>query len=78
MSQMNEFNDGWWNCFISFANELCMWERDCDKVIQAVMRGAGVKVHEIDWVLEDFDEIIETRVKQELLHYKEKELGGNV
>lgn len=75
MSQMNEFNDGWWNCFISFANELCMWERDCDKVIQAVMRRAGVEVYEIDWVVEDFDEILEDRVKQELLNYKDKELS---
>ena len=75
---MNEFNDGWWNCFVSFANELCMWERDCDKVIQAVMRRAGVKVYEIDWAMEDFGEILEDRVKQELLYYKDKELGGNV
>jgi hypothetical protein len=52
-----------------------MWERDCEKVIQAVMHGAGVKVHEIDWVLNEFGEIIENRVKQELLHYKDKELG---
>jgi len=52
-----------------------MWERDCDKVIQAVMRGAGVKVYEIDWVVEDFDEILEDRVKQELLNYKDKELS---
>ena len=74
---MTEFDKGWWNCFISFANELCMWERDCDKVIQAVMRGAGVRVHEIDWVLNEFDEILENMVKQELLHYKDKELGGN-
>lgn len=78
MPQMNEFNDGWWNCFVSFANELCMWERDCDKVIQAVMRRAGVKVYEIDWAMEDFGEILEDRVKQELLYYKDKELGGNV
>ena len=72
---MTEFDKGWWNCFISFANELCMWERDCDKVIQAVMRGAGVKAHEIDWVLSEFGEIIEHGVKQILLYYKDKELG---
>ncbi len=75
MSQVSEFDKGWWNCFISFANELSMWERDCEKVIQAVMVGAGVKVCEIDWALEEFGEIIETRVKQELLNYKDKELG---
>ena len=72
---MTEFDKGWWNCFISFANELCFWERDCDRVIQDVMCGAGVKVHEIDWVLSEFGEIIDKRVKQELLHYKNKELG---
>jgi hypothetical protein len=72
---MTEFDKGWWNCFISFANELCMWERDCDKVIQAVMCGAGVKAHEIDWVLNEFDEILEDRVKQELLRYKDRKLS---
>lgn len=51
-----------------------MWERDCEKVIQAVMVGAGVKVCEIDWVMNEFAEIIETRVKQELLHHRDKEL----
>lgn len=30
---MAEFDKGWWYCFISFANELCMWERDCDRLI---------------------------------------------
>ena len=72
---MTEFNKGWWNCFISFANELSLWERDCEKVIQAVLLGAGVKVNEIDWVMNEFDEIIEIRVKQELLYYKDKELN---
>lgn len=72
---MTEFDKGWWNCFVSFANELCMWERDCDKVIQAVMCGAGVKVHEIDWALNEFGGILESRVKQELLYYKDKALG---
>ena len=71
---MTEFDKGWWNCFISFANELSMWKKDYDKVIQDVMRWTGVTVHEIDWVLNEFDEIIETKVKQELLHYKDKEL----
>lgn len=75
MSQMNEFNDGWWNCFISFANELCMTERYGDKVLHDVLNGAGIKVYEIDWVLEDFDEILDIRVKQELLRYKDRKLS---
>ena len=72
---MTEFNKGWWNCFISFANELCMTERYADKVVQEVLIGAGVEVYEVDWVLNEFGEIIENKVKQELLHYKNKELG---
>lgn len=68
---MTEFDKGWWYCFISFANELCMWERDCDRLIQTEMRRAGVGVREIDWVLSEFGEIIENRMKQELLHYKD-------
>lgn len=75
MSQMNEFNDGWWNCFVSFANELCMTERYCDKVLRDVLNGAGIKVYEIDWALEDFGEILADDVKQELLRYRDWRLG---
>jgi len=69
---MNEFNDGWWNCFVSFANELCM--TDGDKVFYDVLNGAGVKPYEIDWALEDFGEILADDVKQELLQYKYRKL----
>lgn len=30
---------------------------------------------EIDWVLNEFDEILEDRVKQELLRYKDRKLS---
>lgn len=72
---MNEFDDGWWNCFVSFANELCMTEGCGDKVLRDVLNGAGIKVYEIDWALEDFGEIMADGVKQELLRYKDWKLG---
>lgn len=75
MSQMNEFDDGWWNCFVSFANELCMNDRYCDTVLRDVLNGAGIEVYEIDWALEDFGEILADDVKQELLRYRDWRLG---
>jgi hypothetical protein len=70
MAQMNEFDDGWWSCFVSFANELCMTEGYCDMALRNVLNGAGIKAYEIDWALEDYGEILADDVKQELLHYK--------
>lgn len=74
---MSEFNKGWWNCFISFANELAMTERSSDLVINAVLRGAAVTISEIDEVIEKNDDIIEDRVKSILLSFKNHMKGGS-
>ena len=44
---MTEFNEGWWNCFCSFANELANVSSSASMVIRAVLDGAGVTKKEI-------------------------------
>lgn len=45
---MTEFNQGWWSCFCSFANELLLSDRSGDMEVIAVLKGAGVTANEID------------------------------
>ena len=42
-----EFNNGWWNCFCSFANELANVNSEASMVIRNVLDGAGVTKKEI-------------------------------
>ena len=44
---MTEFNEGWWNCFCSFANELANVSSSASMVIRNVLDGAGVSKMEI-------------------------------
>lgn len=47
---MTQFNKGWWNCFVSFANELLLYRKDVannDVHIISVLRAAGVSKNEI-------------------------------
>lgn len=44
---MTEFNEGWWNCFCSFANELADVSSNASMVIRNVLDGAGVSKKEI-------------------------------
>lgn len=46
------FNEGWWNCLISFGNEILSRSNSTD-VIKAVLDGAGIENGEIDTVLAD-------------------------
>lgn len=48
---MTEFNEGWWNCFCSFANELANVSSSASMVIRAVLDGAGVTKKEIDNII---------------------------
>lgn len=42
-----KFNEGWWNCFCSFANELANVSSNVSMVIRNVLDGAGVTKKEI-------------------------------
>ena len=44
---MTKFNEGWWNCFCSFANELANVSSGASMVIRNVLDGAGVTKKEI-------------------------------
>lgn len=67
---MTEFNEGWWNCFCSFANELANVSSGASMVIRNVLDGAGVSKKEITDNLktQHFDK----RVVEELEEYKSK------
>ena len=67
---MTEFNEGWWNCFSSFANELANVSSSASMVIRNVLDCAGVTKKEISENLktQHFDK----RVVDELEEYKSK------
>ena len=66
----NKFDEGWWNCFCSFANELANVSSSASMVIRNVLDGAGVTKKEITENLktQHFDK----RVVDELVEYKAK------
>ena len=67
---MTKFNEGWWNCFCSFANELANVSSGASMVIRNVLDGAGVSKKEITDNLktQHFDK----RLVEELEDYKSK------
>ena len=46
---MTEFNEGWWNCFNSFANNT---RSDYDSVCMEVLNGAGVTKEEAEEIIQ--------------------------
>ena len=67
---MTEFNEGWWNCFCSFANELANVSSSASMVIRNVLDGAGVTKKEITENLKT--QHFEKRVVEALEEYKKK------
>ncbi len=67
---MTKFNEGWWNCFCSFANELADVSSSASMVIRSVLEGAGVTKKEIDDIIKSQN--LSKRVVNELNEYKEK------
>jgi len=67
---MNKFNEGWWNCFCSFANELANVSTSSSMVIRSVLDGAGVTKKEITENLKN--QKFDKRVIEELKEYKAK------
>ena len=67
---MTEFNEGWWNCFCSFANELANVSTSSSMVIRSVLDGAGVTKKEITENLKN--QKFDKRVIEELKEYKAK------
>ena len=67
---MTEFNEGWWNCFCSFANELANVSSSASMVIRNVLYGAGVTKKEITENLKT--QYFDKRVVDEFEEYKAK------
>ena len=67
---MTEFNEGWWNCFCSFANELANVSSSASMVIRAVLDGAGVTKKEVDDIIKS--QHLDKRVVEELKGYRAK------
>ena len=67
---MTKFNEGWWNCFCSFANELANVSSSASMVIRNVLDGAGVTKKEITENLKT--QHFNQRVVDELEEYKAK------
>lgn len=67
---MTKFNEGWWNCFCSFANELANVSSNASMVIRAVLDGAGVTKKEIDDIIKS--QHLDKRVVEELKEYRAK------
>ena len=65
-----KFNEGWWNCFCSFANELANVSSSASMVIRNVLDGAGVTKKEITENLKT--QHFNQRVVDELEEYKAK------
>ena len=67
---MTKFNEGWWNCFCSFANELANVSSSASMVIRNVLNGAGVTKKEITENLKT--QYFDKGVVDELEEYKAK------
>lgn len=67
---MTKFNEGWWNCFCSFANELASVSSSASMVIRAVLEGAGVTKKEVDDIIKS--QHLDKRVVEELKEYRAK------
>ena len=67
---MTKFNEGWWNCFCSFANELANVSTSASMVIRSVLEGAGVSKREITEILKT--KHLDKRVVDELKEYMGK------
>ena len=47
---MKQFDKGWWNCFLSYTDELAQIQRDFDVTANAQLKAAGVeKIAELTW-----------------------------
>lgn len=54
MNKSKEFNEGWWNCLFSFAQELVGMNRCItEQIVQSVIIAAGVSDDELNEVLDN-------------------------
>lgn len=54
---MDDFNKGWWNCFLSYTDTISFRVNARDLAFEQ-MSSAGVKKEEIDFIFKNKDEFI--------------------
>lgn len=67
---MNHFDQGWWNCFLSYTDELAQIKCDFDMIAKAQLDAAGVEKEEVESVLEKG--IMSDKTRAFLIEYKSK------
>ena len=67
---MKQFDKGWWNCFLSYTDELAQIQRDFDVTANAQLKAAGVEKKEIEGILKT--EIMSDKTRELLTEYKDK------
>ena len=74
MENFDDFRQGWWNCFLTFADINEFYADSNDKPVLDVLESAGISVEEIDAVLNDTDFQLSERLVRYLNWYKNKKL----
>lgn len=67
--EMILFNKDWWNCFLSYTDELAQIQRDFDVTANAQLKAAGVEKKEIEGILKT--EIMSDKTRELLTEYKD-------
>lgn len=75
MEKFDDFRQGWWNCFLTFADINQFYADANDIPCLEVLEGAGVSVEEIDAVLNDDRFGLPGYIVRYLNFYKDKKLN---
>ena len=69
MSQFDEFMQGWWSCFLSFAETNEFYADANDMPVMEVLKGAQISVEECEAVLNDKSFEISEKIRSYLECY---------
>lgn len=72
MNDFSDFKQGWWSCFLSFAEINEFYADANDMPIMEVLEGAGVSIEEIDAVLDNEMFELPVYIVRYLNYYKNK------
>lgn len=78
MNEFSDFQQGWWNCFFSFAEINEFYADANDMPVMETLESAGVSVEEIDVVLSDRSFQLSEPLVRHLNSYKNKKLKKHV
>ena len=66
---MSRFNEGWWNCFLSYT-DVISFSMDAYDFARDQMNDAGVSLNELNKILND-DFVMTDRTRDILIEYKD-------